>query len=161
MKKLKNIFATMILSMALAASITSCSGDDDNNNEPDEPAAQSIAGTYSGNMTCTVMGSEEEYENMSYVITATDDATVSIILPGFGTPPMQLPEMTVTGLKVSGKDGVYTIAATEFSGTSDQGKVYSGAIRGSFENNTLTLDYSLQYGAMPMSMYFSFSAPKE
>lgn len=160
MKKFKTIFATMILSMGLVASFTSCSGNDDNN-DPDEPAAQSIAGTYSGNMTCTVMDSEEEYENMSYVITATDDATVSIILPGFGTPPMQLPDVTLTDLKVTGKDGAYTIAATEFSGTSDQGKAYSGDIKGSFANNTLTLEYRLQYGAMPMSMYCSFSAPKE
>lgn len=158
MKKLKTIFATMMLCFGLVATMSSCSEDDD---EPATPAARYVAGTYSGDMTCSVMGSESVFEDMTFSVAAIDDATVDVVIPSFGNPPMQVPEITVTGVNVSGADGTYTLAPAEFKGTTDAGKAYSGSIQGSFENDEITIRFSLQYGAMPMPMICTFTAPKK
>lgn len=158
MKKFKTIFSTMILCLSLMAAFTSCSDDDDD--KPATPAAKSIAGTYEGDMTCSVMGQESTFENMTFTITATDDATVKITISEFGNPPMKVPEITIEGVKVSGTDGSYTLATTSFKGDAN-GRAYSGEAQGSFANNQLTVKFNLQYGAMPMPMICSFTAPKK
>lgn len=158
MKGLKTIFATMILSFGLVATMTSCSDKED---EPSIPAAKSVAGTYNGDMTCSVMGSESVFEDMTFTVESTDDATVNVTISSFGNPPMQVPEVCVSGVKVSGTDDKYALAPTEFKGTTDAGKAYSGTLQGSFENNELTIKFNLQYGAMPMPMICTFTAPKK
>ena len=62
MKKITTLFASMMLFAGLTTAFTSCS--DDDNNEPEIPAAKSVAGTYTGDMSCTVMGSESTFEDM-------------------------------------------------------------------------------------------------
>lgn len=154
---------TQITALALligAATLVSCS-DDKDNDKPATPAAKEIAGTYKGDMTCSVMGSESTFEDMTFTVTATDEATTSMTISSFGNPPMQVPEITITGIKVSGEDGNYTLAPTDFSGTTESGKQFSGTTRGSFAKGTLDVQFSLQYGAMPMPMICSFSAVKE
>lgn len=161
--KFKTFFASMALLMS-TATLVSCSDDKDskgNDDAPAVPAAKELVGTYEGDMTSTVMGSESTFEDMTFAVTATDDVTASITIPTFGNPPMQVPEITITGIKVSGEDGTYTLAPTEFSGVTESGKNYSGTTKGSFANGTLDVQFSLQYGAMPMPMICSFSAVKE
>lgn len=160
MKVLKTIFATMILCLCCATTFTSCS-DDDDDDAPALPAAKSIAGTYTDNMTCSVMGSESVFENVTFTLTATDDATLAIEISSFGEAPMQVPGISINNVAVSGIDGTYTLAATEFSGKTEAGKAYSGTIQGSFADNTLTVKFNLQYGAMPMPMICSFSSVKK
>lgn len=159
MKKLRTIFATMLLCVGIAATLSSCS--DDEKDEPSVPAAKSVAGSYDGDMTCSVMGSESVFEDVTFDVTATDDAAVSVAIPSFGNPPMRVPEIAVAGVKVSGTDGTYSLAATEFSGTTPDGKAYSGVMQGDFAGNTITIKFSLQYGAMPMPMICTFSAPRK
>lgn len=157
MKKVKTILATLLLLAGVTPVITSCS---DDNKEPESPAAQSVAGSYTDMMTCTVAGSESEFENLTFTLTPTDDYTVTVVTPSFGNPPMKMPQITVSGVKVTGTDGSYTLAPTEFNGTTDSGKAYSGTLRGSFENNTLKIDFQLNYGAMPMPLICSFESKK-
>lgn len=159
MKKITTLFASMMLFAGLTTAFTSCS--DDDNNEPEIPAAKSVAGTYTGDMSCTVMGSESTFEDMTFTVTATDDATVTVKIPTFGNPPMQVPEIDIQGVKVSGSEGTYSLASTEFRGSTDAGREYSGTVQGAFADNTLTIRFSLQYGAMPMPMICAFSAPKK
>lgn len=159
MKKIKTIFSTMLLCVSLMAAFTSCS-DDDDNDAPAPPAAKSIEGTYTGDMSCSVMGQESTFENMTFTLTAIDDATVKITISEFGNPPMKVSSISIDGVKVSGADGNYTLAATDFKGETS-GKAYSGTAQGSFANNQLTIKFNLQYGAMPMPMICSFTAPKK
>ena len=105
MKSIKILFATLIAILGLTT-FTSCS--DDDNNEPNMPAAKAIEGSYKGDMECSVMGDASTFENMTFTISATDDATVTVTLPAFGKAPMALPSITLTGIKVSEKDGVAT-----------------------------------------------------
>lgn len=162
MKKIKTTLASAAMAvtvLATCAMLTSCS--DDDKNEPATPAATAITGSYTGDMTCSVMGSESIFEDLTVTIAATDDATVSITLGSFGEPPMQVPEITITGVKVTGTDGTYAIAESQFSGTTSSGRAYSGTTKGSVVDSNLTLNLQLQYGAMPMPMICTFKAPKK
>lgn len=159
MKKITTLFASMMLFAGLTAAFTSCS--DDDNNEPEIPAAKSVAGTYTGDMSCTVMGDESTFEDMTFTVTATDDATVTVKIPTFGNPPMQVPAFDIQGVKVFGTDGTYSLADTDFQGTTAAGREFSGTLQGSFTDQNLTIRFSLNYGAMPMPMSCAFSAPKQ
>lgn len=156
MKRFKAVFATMLAVLSLV-SFNSCSDDDD---APANPAAKEVAGVYSGDMTCSMMGSESVFEDMTFTVSATDDATVSVKISSFGEAPMQVPEITVPGVKVSGSDGTYKLAQTEVSGTTSTDKSYTVTLDGDFASKQLTIRFSLQYGAMPMPMICSFTAPQ-
>lgn len=155
---MKSIFATVLLSIVCVAGMSSCS---DNEDEPSIPAAKSVEGTYKGDMTCTALGTELVFANITITVTTADESFVNVEISTFGNPPMQIPGIEIKAIKVSGTDGKYTLADTEFSGISDTGNAYSGTLRGSFENNTITIGLNLQYGAMPMPMICSITAPKQ
>lgn len=158
MKTIKTMFAAMLAFLAVTT-LASC-GDD--NDDPDPtPAAKSVAGVYEGDMTCSVMGQESVFENMTFTVTATDDATVSIKISEFGEAPMKVPEITVTDVKVSGSEGTYALASTDFSGEMSNGKTYSGKLDGGYASDELTVRFNLQYGSMPMPMICTFTAPKK
>lgn len=157
MKNFKTIFAALMLCISGMAALSSCSDDKD---EPAIPAAKNIEGSYNGDMTCSVMGQESTFDNMTFTVRAVDDATVNVTISEFGEPPMKMPSITIASVKVSGNDGTYTLAQTEFSGDSN-GKKYSGTAQGHFADKTLTFQFNLQYGAMPMPMICSFTAPKK
>lgn len=157
MEKIKVIFATMMLCLGILTTVSSCS---DNNDEPTILAAKKIEGTYTGDMTCSVMGNESTFENMTIIITASDDVLVSVTISEFGEPPMEMPSIIIPGIKVSGSDGIYNLATTEFIGDNN-GKKYSGSAQGSFADKTLTFRFNLQYGAMPMPIICSFTASQK
>lgn len=144
----------------LLTAFAACS-EDNKNDGPGAPAAKSVAGSYTGDMTCSVMGDESVFEDLTFEMEATDDATVSVTIPSFGEPPMKMPSMTVADVAVSGTDGFYTLASTEFKGTTADGKSYSGILTGNSENRTLTLRFNLNYGAMPMPLICTFTANKK
>ncbi len=158
MKAIKTMFAMMMAVMSLTMTVTACSDD-----EPQAApgAAKSIEGVYTSDMTCTVMGQESTFENITFTLKATSDATLDINISAYGNPPMAVPAMDIKDVKVSGTDGSYIIAPTQFSGTTDAGKAYSGTLQGTFANNTLTISFQLQYGAMPMPMINTFKATKK
>lgn len=158
MSKNKTIFASALLCLCLGAAFTSCS--DKEEDEPALPAAREVAGTYSGDMTCSVMGQESQFEDMTFTVVAVDDSSVDITVSEFGQAPMAVPSFTVEGVKVSGAEDSYTLASTDFEGQTATGRAYSGKLQGSYSGTTLSVQFNLQYGAMPMPMICSFSAPK-
>ena len=155
MKQFKFIFASLMAMLTLAI-LPSCSDEKD---EPAAPAARTIQGSYSGDMECSVMGSASTFENLTFSIDATDDATVTV--PAFGEAPMAMPSIAVAGVKVSEADGVVTLATTEVSGQTESGKNYSCTLSGSVTDNVLSIKFNLQYGAMPMPMICSSTATKK
>lgn len=146
----------MIMAFGLLG-LSSCSSDDD---EPTTTAARSIEGSYTGDMSCSVMGSEDIFENMTFTVTAVDDSKVNLTIPSFGNPPMQLPQIIVKNLEVTGTEGNYTIPGTVTEGTLDNGKAYKITLTGAYAGDKLTINFNLNYGAMPMPLICSFSAPK-
>ena len=93
MKQVKKLFGAL-LAMLVMTTIAACS-DDNKNDEPAAPAAKSVEGSYTGPMSCTVMGDESVFDGLTFEVEATDDATVSVTIPSFGEPPMKMPSMTV------------------------------------------------------------------
>lgn len=150
--------AIMMAMLSSCIAFTSCSDDDEDDNST--PAAELVAGTYTDNMTCTVMGSESTYENVTVTINKVTDATVDVVLPGFGSGVMTLPSITLSGVKVSGNGTSATIDEQTFTGTvtnaSGAEKSYTCTIAGSHADGKLTLNYSIQYGSMPMAMVCKF-----
>lgn len=147
-----SIFIAAILA---TISLSSCSDNDDN--QQLMPAAEEIAGCYTGSMVANVMGSDLNFENVDVVIAAADESHVEITIASFGNPPMVLPEINIKNVSVAQSGESYALAETEFSGCSPDGKNYSGTIQGSFHNG-LTLNMELHYGSMPYPMICKYNA---
>lgn len=157
MKKFKFIYG-MIMAVVSLVAFSSCSNDD----EPQgTAAAKEIAGTYVGDMSVTVSTSESVAEDLTFVVTATDDETVTITTPAFGSAPMAMPSVDISGVKVSGSDGKCTLADTPFDFTTDAGKQCIGTIHGSYSNGVINIEYSMKYGNMPFNMVCKFVASKQ
>lgn len=160
MKTIKKVMVMMMAVLCVGMVMSSCSKDEDDQKQPG--AAEMIAGSYTSDMTTTVMGQTVTFENITMKLTKKDDATVDLQVSGYGTAPMAVPSITIPNLKVTGTNNNYLIAETEFSGTNaETKKTYSGTINGSYVNGTLTINYSLKYGAMPMAMINKFVATKK
>lgn len=166
MKLTNFISATLTLVMGLTV-MTACSGDDDNN-EPEVSTAGAIAGVYTGKQVQTVtMGGTQmdagTYEDFSYTITATSDDEVSITIPQHnmsGQASMVIPEMTVSGVRVSLSNGVYTLARTE--NTQQVGAMgFKTTLQGTVEGNVLKLETASTPGSMPVPIIASFTGTKK
>ena len=161
MKKFKTMLAMMLALVSMCVAFTSCSSDDDD--PVQTPAAKEIAGTYTSDLKMTVMGETSTTEDAVLKIEAVDDNTVKITLPASGSGMMSLPALEVPAVKVSGSDGSYTFAKDSYTGTitvNDVEKNYTVTLEGTYKNNTLTVNYSLQYGKMPAAMVGKFVAAK-
>lgn len=158
---MKNSKTVLAFTMALIALISFSSCSDKNDSPQAAPAAKSVAGTYKGDMTCSVMGQESTFENMNVAVTAVDDATVNVQISEFGEAPMKVPSIMIEGVKVAGSDGTYSLATTTFNGEMENGKTYSGTLDGNYKSDVITVRFNLQYGSMPMPMICSFTAPKQ
>lgn len=139
---------------------SSCGDDDD---EIQTPAAKEIAATYTSNLEMTVMGETSTTEGAVLKIEAVDDNTVKVTLPASGSGMMSLPALEVPSVTVSGSNGSYAFAKENYTGTvtvNGAEKNYTVTLQGTFKDNTLTVNYSLQYGKMPAAMVGKFIATK-
>ena len=158
MRKVKNLLVLMMAVMAVVM-LSSCGGDDDNVDVL-PGAAKIVAGNYVATMNCEVMKQLLTYENVSVSIVAKDDATVDIKVSSFGEGGRKLDPVDIKDVTVTGEDGNYAFTSKEFSGTTENGKAYSGVVTGTYVAGKLSLVYSLQYGSMPMPMQNTFEAQK-
>lgn len=161
---LKKIAFMMFAATAVCLGFTSCGDDDDNSTASN---AETLAGTYSGDLTITVMGSTSESEG-DYVVTKVDDSHVSLTTPAAGSGAMALPALTVENIPVESVtvEGVtaYKASISEYSGTI----TVDGAEKAyTFKNlaivktgDNVAIAYSLQYGKMPMAMACTFTNKK-
>ena len=126
-------------------------------------AAKEIAGTYTSSLDMTVMGQASTYDNLTMKIEAVDDATVKVTLPACGEGMMALPALEVPAVKVSGSNGAYAFAQENYAGTitvNGAEKKYTVTLQGTLKDKTLTVNYSVQYGKMPMPMIGKFVCTK-
>ncbi len=159
MKKFKTMLAMMLALVSMCVAFTSCGDDDD---DVQTPAAKEVAGTYVSNLDMTVMGEASTYENATVKIEVVDETTVKITLPACGEGMMALPALEVPAVKVTGSNGAYALAQ-DYTGTvtvNGADKNYTVKLAGTFKDNKLTLNYSLQYGKMPAAMIGTFEATK-
>lgn len=160
MKKFKFSFAAMMVAMlTFCVVFTSCSSDDDDT----VAAAKEIVGSYTGNLAMTVMGQASSHDNITMKIEAVDNATVKVALPAFGEGMMALPVLEVPAVKVSGSNGAYAFSQENYAGTvtvDGAEKKYTVTLQGTLKDKTLTVNYSVQYGKMPMPMIGKFVCTK-
>lgn len=161
MKSNRFLFSSLALCAAAASMtlFTAC----DKNNDPDDPSkalSEQVQGSYTGDMTCTVMNSPSTYEGMVYEVSTNGNSAVDITLPGFGEGAMKMPDITVTGVVLKEKGDVTELAPTQVQGTSETGKTYQCTLAGSVAGDELTLSYNIQYGAMPMPLICTVTAHK-
>lgn len=149
----------MLMAVMAVVMVSSCGGDEDNVDVL-PGAAKMVEGSYVSTMNCEVMKQLLTYENVSVSIVAKDDATVDIKVSSFGEGGRKLDPIEIKDVKVTGEDGNYAITSKEFSGTTENGKAYSGVVTGTYVAGKLSLVYSLQYGSMPMPMQNTFEAQK-
>ena len=160
MKKFKTMMAMMLALVSMCVAFSSCSSDDDNNTVA---AAKEIAGSYTSTLDMTVMGQAFTYENLTLKFEAVDDAIVKVTLPACGEGMMALPALEVPTVKVSGSNGAYAFSQENYSGTvtvNGAEKKYTVTLQGTFKDNTLTVNYSVQYGKMPAAMIGKFVCKK-
>ncbi len=160
MKKFKTMMAMMLALVSMCVAFSSCSSDDD---PVAVAAAKEIADTYTGSLDMTVMGTASTYDNLTMKIEAVDDATVKVTLPACGEGMMALPALEVPAVKVSGSNGAYAFSLESYAGTvtiNGAEKKYTVTLQGTFKDNTLTVNYSVQYGKMPMPMIGKFVCKK-
>ena len=93
-KKLSVCFIALLGMVVMA----SCSSDND---DVKVGAAKVVAGEYTSNLTCTVMGQDTEFKDVTVSITAKDDATVDVKIGCFGNPPMQVPSFTIENVSIT------------------------------------------------------------
>ena len=160
MKKFKTMMAMMLALVSMCVAFSSCSSDDD---DVAVAAAKEIAGTYTSSLDMTVMGEASTYDNVTMKIVAVDEATAKITLPACGEGMMALPALEVPAVKVSGSNGAYAFSLESYAGTvtiNGAEKKYTVTLQGTFKDNTLTVNYSVQYGKMPAAMIGKFVCKK-
>lgn len=156
MKKFKTMMAMMLALVSMCVAFSSCSSDDD---PVAVAAAKEFAGTYTGSLDMTVMGTASTYDNLTMKIEAVDDATVKVTLPACGEGMMALPALEVPAVKASGSNGAYAFSQENYAGTitvNGAEKKYTVTLHGTLKDKTLTVNYSVQYGKMPMPMIGKF-----
>ena len=161
MKKFKTMMAMMLALVSMCVAFSSCSSDDD---PVAVAAAKEIAGTYTGSLDMTVMGPASTYDNLTMKIEAVDDATVKVTLPACGEDVMALPALEVPAVKAFGSNGAYAFSQKNYAGTitvnGAEKKYTVTTLDGTLKDKTLTVNYSVQYGKMPMPMIGKFVCTK-
>ena len=163
--KMMKFMAMMVAAVTLSMGATSCDNDDDD--VKPVPAAEAAAGTYTGDLSITVMGEESSYANAVYEIKAIDENTISLTTPAVGEGMMALPAITLEGLTVSqtAQNGVEAIVASkdEITGTiGEKSYTITGLTIAIVPTmKTAGITYSLKYGKMPMAMVANYKGVKK
>lgn len=162
--KVKSFLAMMMAACAMVMSVASCDDDDD---DKSVDAADLVAGSYTGTLTTTVMGSVST-DTVTYVVEKIDDTSVKINTPAAGSGAMALPSLSVNNLMLTETSSngvkVYTAKTSSVSGSivvNEQEKSYTfNDVAIAADGKTITISYSLQYGKMPVAMVTSFKGNK-
>ncbi len=110
--KTKNFIAMFAIA---AIFMTACSKDDDKTQVEPEPevvtAAASVAGTYNGELTLSVMGADQGTIDTSLEVTATGENTVSITVGVMDAMGSDLGPFAIEGVSVTATGETYELVA--------------------------------------------------
>ena len=175
MKKLNLIVAALMFGLSML--IVSCGKENDaeenkvdgvEDNDVVDSVALDVAATYVGNMAVKLQEMPNvaipSYENMEIRIVAGRGDAVDVAFPevsyDLSGRIMVLPSFTATYIPVSKQDaGSYRIGQKAYEVLIDD-KSLVGSVQGTVEDGVLTLDYSIKYGSMPMTLLFHFVSNK-
>lgn len=166
MKKIWKVLAAVAVVAFGATAIISCDNDDDKDLEG---GASKIAGTYSGDLSATVMGTPCDFDGKYDVVITKingieDDVTITLpectykndYMPnGFVIPSVTVADVDVA--RSSSDSNVYILDDEDFSTTVNgmdiTGKINGGKVTGS----KIELTYSITPGRMGMPINFTFT----
>ena len=161
--KMKSLMA--MAAMAFVFGLSSCGGDDD---VPETPAANQVAGYYAGTETLTVDGEADESDEVIQ-ITKVTDTTVDLVLPSYGEGMMTIPALPVKNIVVAKKGddisgtitgGTYTGTVTNSKGEEKTYTVNDFVLLYNETNKTLILTFKMKYGNMPFDFEGLFVGEK-
>ena len=175
MKKVILFFALMLMGMTVL--MTACKKEKDETQQTttdngggaaEDDVAVDIATTYRGVMNVSLQEMPAygipPIEDMEIRIAAVRSDAVDIVLPvvtyTMSGRDMVLPSITVTFVNVSKTaENSYVIKQKSYE-TMVDGKSVVAMVQGTVQDSVLTLDYSMKYGSMPMTLLFNFVSAK-
>lgn len=149
--------------MAFVFGMSSCSSSDDD--APETPLAEQVAGSYSGNEIFVVDNEESSNETKTYKLTKITDTSVDLQIPEVGMGMMTIPSFPIKGISLS-KDGNTVkgkLASYEGSvkGADGSDKAYTITdLTALFSDKTVVVTYSLKYGRMPFPFTCTFTGTR-
>ena len=160
MMKIKSFMMMTMAAMAFVCGMSSCSSSDDD--APETPVADQLAGTYAGNEIVIVDNEESSNETKTYEITKVSDTSVDMTVPEWGMGMMTIPSFVVkniplakSGNTITGKFASYSVTVKNAKGEEKAYVVSNVALI--FGDKTVAGTYSLKYGNMPFIMTTSFT----
>ena len=158
--EIKKIMAMLMAATVMLMGAASCDDDDD---DKTVPAAEAMAGTYSGEYILTVMGTADTTQ-VEMVVNKVDDSTIQLVTPAAGSGAMALPSLSIE-MTATETAGVYMAKAESVAGTiivNDAEKAYTFSdVVVAVQDKKAAINYSLQYGKMPMAMVVTFVGEKK
>lgn len=157
-------FMTMTLAaMAFVVSMSSCSSSSDD--EPEAPVANQVAGFYTGTETLTVMGEADE-SSETIEFTKATDVSVDVTLPQYGEGMMTVPALPVKGISLTKSGNTITGKLAKYEGTvknaQGEDKAYTVSdVTVIFDDKTVVMTYTLNYGNMPFAFEGQFTGTRK
>lgn len=155
-------FMMMVAAAAFVMSVSSCSKNDD---EPEAPVANQVAGSYTGTEILTVMGEPEE-STETIEFTKATDVSVDVTLPEYGEGMMTIPALPVKGITLTKSGNTITGKLASYAGSvknaSGDEKSYTiSDITVIFNEKTVVMTFTMNYGNMPFAFEGQFTGTKK
>lgn len=155
-------FMMMVAAAAFVMSVISCSKNDD---EPEAPVANQVAGSYTGTEILTVMGEPEE-STETIEFTKATDVSVDVTLPEYGEGMMTIPALPVKGITLTKSGNTITGKLASYAGSvksaSGDEKSYTiSDITVIFNEKTVVMTFTMNYGNMPFAFEGQFTGTKK
>jgi hypothetical protein len=164
MMKIKSFMMMTMAAMAFVCGMSSCSSSDDD--APETPVADQLAGTYAGNEIVIVDNEESSNETKTYVLTKAMDTSIDITVPELGMGGMMtIPSFPIKGITLSKSGNTIMGKLASYSGTTKNAKGEDKAYTVSdvtvvYSDKTVVVTFSLKYGNMPFAMATTFTGNK-
>ena len=160
--KIKSFMTMMMVAVTIVLGVCSCGSDDD---EPQAPVANQVAGSYTGTETLTVMGEAEE-SSETIEFTKATDVSVDVTLPKYGEGMMTVPALPVKGISLTKNGNTITDKLAKYEGTvttaNGAEKAYTiSDITVIFNDKAVVMTFTQKYGNMPFAFEGSFTGTRK
>jgi hypothetical protein len=163
MMKFKSFMTMTIAAMAFVMSMSSCSSSNDD--APEAPVANQVAGSYTGKEVMTVSGEADE-NTETFEFTKATDVSVDVTLPEYGEGMMTVPAMPVKGISLTKSGNTITGKLAKYEGTVKNAKGDEKSYTVTdfvviFNDKTVVLTFKMKYGNMPFDFEGQFTGTKK
>ena len=163
MMKFKSFMTMTIAAMAFVMSMSSCSSSNDD--APEAPVANQVAGSYTGKEVMTVSGEADE-NTETFEFTKATDVSVDVTLPEYGEEMMTVPAMPVKGISLTKSGNTITGKLAKYEGTVKNAKGDEKSYTVTdfvviFNDKTVVLTFKMKYGNMPFDFEGQFTGTKK